>query len=385
MPRYHPTMPDDARWSDPILPLRYPLVVVFAIDTVVAIVLTLVNASDHNGFWMNFVYSQLIGLSSISLYLLARKGLAGHVVLKGWQDAALIGLTTLIGFVIGSEVAAWLFSRPSLVRDAFRGDRWTNVVLAATAAAAASCALILLIRSRVVDLQLAAARERERAEAEQARAEAALRLATEARLNLMRTQLEPHMLFNTLANLRALISLDPPRALQMVDRLIPWLRATLGASRRDRVPLRDEFTMLEDYLTLVGIRMGRRLQFSLDLPAELADIEILPLLLQPLVENAVRHGLEPAVAGGRIDVSARSLPSADGPRLQLVVADTGQGFQPGPPSPGGGFGLEQLKARLAASYGSAAGTTIAPAAEGSGTRITIDLPLAAPTLQWASQ
>jgi sensor histidine kinase YesM len=201
----------------------------------------------------------------------------------------------------------------------------------------------------------------ERAAAMALRAEEAQREASEAQLRLLQSQLEPHMLFNTLANLRVLIGLDPPRAQAMLDRLIAFLRSTLAASRTDSHPLADEFARIDDYLSLMQVRMGPRLQV------------VPPLLLQPLVENAIQHGLEPKVAGGRIAVRARR----EGGMLQLIVEDDGAGLSDAPVAPGPGssrFGLSQVRQRLAAHYGPEASLTLAPAAEG-GTRVQLQLPL----------
>lgn len=186
----------------------------------------------------------------------------------------------------------------------------------------------------------------------------AQRDAAEARLALLQAQLEPHMLFNTLANLRVLVASDPERAQAMLDHLIDYLRATLGASRATRHPLADEFARINDYLALMAVRMGPRLAFTLDLPADLQATPVPPLLLQPLVENAIRHGLEPTLAGGQITVRARRLPATPaGPeRLELSVEDDGAGLSPGgapPAAPQGAsrFGLVQVRERLATLHG----------------------------------
>jgi hypothetical protein len=193
--------------------------------------------------------------------------------------------------------------------------------------------------------------------------------AAEARLKLLEAQLEPHMLFNTLANLRALIAVDPPRAQAMLDRLIAFLRATLGASRVPLHPLSAEFERIADYLALMAVRLGPRLQTGLALPDELRAVPVPPLLLQPLVENSIRHGIEPQVAGGRIDVSARR----DARALVLEVADTGAGLSQAA-APGTRFGLQQVRERLATLYGDRAAVVLAPA-PGGGTLATITLPL----------
>lgn len=205
------------------------------------------------------------------------------------------------------------------------------------------------------------------------------RHADEARLKLLETQLEPHMLFNTLANLRALIALDPPRAQQMLDHMIAYLRATLDASRATTHALQFEFDRLRDYLALMAIRMGPRLSYELVLPPELAAQAVPPLLLQPIVENSIRHGLEPQVRGGRIEVRA----SRDGTRLVLEVSDSGvgqteaaQGRAGGAGVGSGGFGLVQVRERLATQYGESARYEF-ESASGMGARTRITLPLSA--------
>lgn len=198
------------------------------------------------------------------------------------------------------------------------------------------------------------------------------RQATEARLKLLETQLEPHMLFNTLANLRALIATDPPRAIAMLDRLNGYLRATLRGSRTDaragEHTLTDEFARLRDYLELMAVRMGPRLAYTLDLPEPLQQHPVPPLLLQPLVENAIRHGLEPSVAGGELRVGAH----LQGSHLVLHVTDTGVGFSD---TPQDGFGLAQVRERVASAYCGLGRVHIA-ATLGAGTTVSIHLPLA---------
>ena len=204
----------------------------------------------------------------------------------------------------------------------------------------------------------------------EAAVQTAQRQAAEHQLKLLESQLEPHMLFNTLANLRVLIGLDPARAQAMLDQLIAFLRATLAGSRAAQHPLSAEFARLGDYLALMQIRMGDRLQARFNLPDTLADRPVPPLLLQPLVENCIKHGLEPAVAGGRIEVSA----ARDGADLVLRVRDTGVGLAP-EAGDGTRFGLVQVRERLATLYGVRASLRLDPAtdAEG-GTLATLRLP-----------
>ena len=200
----------------------------------------------------------------------------------------------------------------------------------------------------------------------------AQRDASEAQLKLLESQLEPHMLFNTLANLRVLIGIDPARAQAMLDRLIAFLRATLSASREPSHSLAAEFARVSDYLQLMQVRMGERLQTRLDLPDELAGASVPPLLLQPLIENAIKHGLEPHVRGGRIEVRAARL----GDELRLTVRDTGAGLAPAAADGGTRFGLEQVRKRLATIYGAAAALELVAAADAEGgTVATVRIPL----------
>jgi sensor histidine kinase YesM len=221
----------------------------------------------------------------------------------------------------------------------------------------------------------------ERLASARAQAEAAQRQAAENQLRLLQSQLEPHMLFNTLANLRVLIGLDPQRAQAMLDRLIGFLRATLAASRQPLHPLAEEFRHTDDYLALMAVRMGPRLQVNLQLPPELATLPLPPLLLQPLVENAIKHGLEPKVEGGRLDVSAHREAGSKGAQLVLQVRDTGVGLgaAASAAAAGSGFGLEQVRTRLRTLYGEAATLTLSPAvdAEG-GALVTLVLPISNP-------
>jgi hypothetical protein len=178
--------------------------------------------------------------------------------------------------------------------------------------------------------------------------QATQRQAAQAQLKLLQSQLDPHMLFNTLANLRSLIATDPERATHMLDQLGDYLRSTLAASRATEHPLQAEFDRLGDYLALMAVRMGPRLRYTLELPPALAQVSVPALLLQSLVENAIVHGLEPQLAGGAVHISART----EGPMLVLQVADNGAGFDAAHSTEG--FGIGQVRERLATLYGSQA-------------------------------
>lgn len=219
---------------------------------------------------------------------------------------------------------------------------------------------------------------RVRLAANEVRAEAAQRQALQTQLRLLQAQLEPHMMFNTLANLHALIESDPARAQDMLARLITFLRATLGGSRTTTHPLSTEFARVDDYLALMQVRMGPRLKVTLDLPPELASHHVPTLLLQPLVENAVKHGLEPNPPGGQLTLRAHLCNEDDeGRTLVLEVIDTGRGLRAaeaarqGPP----GFGLACVRDRVQSAYGDAASLNMQDSVGHAGTVVTLRLPL----------
>lgn len=222
------------------------------------------------------------------------------------------------------------------------------------------------------------------------KAESLANEVTQAQLMLLESQLEPHMLFNTLAHLRALIGHDTARAHAMLDHLNDYLRTTLQATRlpvhQALHPLGDEFSRLGDYLSLMAIRIGPRMAFELDLPTALTKAPVPRFILQPLVENAIRHGLEPQVSGGSIEVQAR----AEGAQLLLTVRDNGCGISelalaesarpltPATDSPTASWGLTHVRQRLHTLYGPRGGIHISPVPTG-GTCVVLTLPLDQPT------
>ena len=178
------------------------------------------------------------------------------------------------------------------------------------------------------------------------------RQAAEARLQVLEAQIEPHFLFNTLAHVRRLYETDPAAGARMLHNLADYLAGALPQMRAAST-LAREIDHVRAYLDIQRIRMGRRLEYEIDLPAALRDAELPPLMVLTLVENAIKHGLSPLPEGGRIDV--RASVSADG-RLCVQVADTGQGFAK---ASGGGTGLANTRARLASKYGSQASLSMA--------------------------
>ena len=168
--------------------------------------------------------------------------------------------------------------------------------------------------------------------------------ALNAELKALQAQIEPHFLYNTLANTRYLARHDPDKAVQMLDHLIAYLHSALPDMRRAMSTLEREFTLAEHYLALMAIRFGARLSYRLEYPPELGAATLPPLMLMSLVENALQHGVEPKPGAVHVSVSA----AMDGGRLRIVVQDDGAGLQAG--VLGSGMGLRNLRQRLEALY-----------------------------------
>jgi signal transduction histidine kinase len=289
------------------------------------------------------VFSESVGLTMVACVVLLQRQrrlerLAASI---RWLVTGVIAIPT--GYLLGHQIAFVLLGEP------MRMVGFHGVSIGP---------LLFTVLVGGLGLRHFAVREQLAQEAA-ARAEAQ-HLAVDAQLRLLRTQLEPHMLFNTLANLRGLVREDAERAETMIDRLIVYLRGTLAGSQTESVPLAREFAQLRAYLEIMSMRMGPRLTWRLELPAALEGTPVPPMLLQPLVENAIKHGLEPKVGPGHIEVIAR----ATGAGIEICVDDNGLGLpkrdqddshhDPSGPTEASGYGLQHVRQRLQAIYGPAA-------------------------------
>ena len=195
---------------------------------------------------------------------------------------------------------------------------------------------------------------------------------TEARLRLLQGQIEPHLLFNTLANIQSLMDYDPPRAKRMLETFSGYLRASLSQLRRGDSTLEAELDMASQYLCLLQIRMEERLRFRIDASAQARLASMPTLMLQPLVENAIQHGLAPKLDGGSVVVQAEVRAG----RLEIRVLDDGMGLTaPGqPPRPGSGMALANLRSRLQAQFGAQASLVLRGRGSGHGVEAVLQLP-----------
>lgn len=179
---------------------------------------------------------------------------------------------------------------------------------------------------------------------------ATAQLLAEARLRALQAQIEPHFLFNTLANVLGLMDSQPAQARHMLERFIDFLRASLHASRADHATVGAELNLTAAYLDVLAVRMGKRLQYRIEADDAVRTATIAPMLIQPLVENAVMHGLESSITGGTVTVRVHR----DAAGLIIEVLDDGVGIGNAPPRTGGGVGMANVKARALAMHGTAA-------------------------------
>jgi len=187
-----------------------------------------------------------------------------------------------------------------------------------------------------------------------------------ADLKLLQAQVEPHFLFNTLSNILSLLEHDPESGRQMLENLTQYLRTSLIQSRKPANRLADEIGMIRTYLDIYKIRMGKRLSYTLDIPENVLNLEIPPMILQPLVENAIKHGLEPKIEGGEIRISACRKEGL----LTLEVSDTGMGIKEKSAT---GVGTGNIRKRLASLFGDRAGLNFEDLAP-SGLKAIVEIP-----------
>jgi len=362
---HHPLeiFPFFSRWApSPLRDLLYTFLfnTLFAVGFTALATLFVQRIDLAQQFAVCFVYSQLIGYTIWGLMLATGR------VLPRERTPAMRWLQFAVVPIVGAFVGFWL---ASLVLDSAttRSEMFTwrgaLSILAVSALITGILLAIFVPRERAARAQAAAARD-------DARANAAEREVTVARLQLLEAQVEPHFLFNTLAHVVSLVDGEPAQAKRMLHRLIDLLRATAASGER-ATTLARQLDLLRAYLDLIAMRMGDRLAWSVQAPPDVLALAVPPMLLQPVVENAIKHGLEPKVEGGRVDVVARR----DGDRLVLTVTDTGVGVAGVRASASTGIGLANLKARLAALYGPGASVTLADHVP-AGTRVTIALPVA---------
>lgn len=314
----------------PRMTLRHFLAMLSAVasvNTLIAVVLRLLDFGG--GFTAVLISSQCIGisifLSNLAAYPVYRKieRLSVQVMVILLFVIAGAALGTLLG-AIANGINPYLFIRkhPALFSQTIVISLLLGVVVSYI-----FISLGVLTRERIKRLEIE-------------------KNAAEAELKLLQSQMEPHFLFNTLSTIISLIDTDRDKARHMLESLTAFLRSSLLTARQGTVTLAQELAIVQSYLEIFAVRMGDRLSYSFDVPESLRGFSIPPLLIQPLVENAIKHGLEPSMQGGVIAVQA----IREGGSVRISVSDTGAGINH--TSSGSGISLDNIRERIELLYGS---------------------------------
>ena len=309
-------------WRRDFVPLLFA-------NGLISLFLTLID--DKTTFASNLIISNCIGLS-IWLCSGALSYFTDHQI--SWPIRMLLSLP--IGVIVGFKLAA-VFGAYDVIQVLMQQPHlaWRWVAISVFISCSAMAFFIVLFHAQRYKAELETER-RLAAEAQQGE--------TAAQLAMLQAQIEPHFLFNTLANLRSLMCDDPQLALAMLDHLNDYLRASLKRTRMAKTSLHDELELVSALLAINQIRLGERLHYQIDIMEACRRAILPPLLLQPLVENALKHGIEPAIAGGHIHIVGEII----GSQLCIRVIDSGLGLKEHGEH---GIGLANVRARLASLYG----------------------------------
>jgi len=335
----------------------HELPAILLLNAFIALASTLLY-KDWDHWWSTFASSNCIGLSTY----------ATAVTLNRWKlycfdknrrkAASVMILGTLFGILLGDTLAGWLVpDHHGLIASHFETNNFSAYLVFG------------IIGGTIGSLYFGS---KWRLTEQSHRIEQAQRAAAEAELRVLQAQVEPHFLFNTLANLDALIALDPKQARVLLGHLNRYLRNSLNHSRSEATTLGDEIEQLRAYLGIMEIRLPDRLQTSIDCPPDCTELPLAPMLLQPLVENAIKHGIESSPRGGEIRVQARIA----GETLEIEVRDSGIGLGKARRSEtSNGTGIANIRERLQVLYGEEARLELA-ALPDAGTLALLRIPLA---------
>ena len=292
-------------------------------------------------FFVNTYLDLLVSALCVGFSIMLLVTIAGNMRMPSIPREFRMAIAVVIGSFVGTIITSIVKGRNPITMWQHDEALWR--VLITTGLGIGFGSVILLVYM-YREQRARSAMEAHRAEAERQRIEKQM---LSAQLRTMQAQVEPHFLFNTLATVQHLVDVDPPRASRMLGSLIAYLRAALPQMREPETTIHREFALARAYLEVLQVRMGGRLTFDIELPAALAGRAMPPMMLISLVENAIKHGLEPMETGGNVRISA----AETGERLCIEVENDGAGLDP---LARGGTGLLNIRERLAALYGDAA-------------------------------
>jgi len=322
-------------------------------NTIIALFLT--HLGFGGGVLINFIFSQSIGLCMCSFilaghYFVRGPSVPGHVILLLITMPA--GAT--VGAFIGTQIAGFSFSEILSGRPAFFIQMLFIGILFGT-----MITYFFFSRERISQTEA-------QLQEEQIKSLTLEKKTLETHLKLLQAQIEPHFLFNTLSNILSLLESDPVGGKAMLEDLTRYLRASLSRTRDRMTTLGQELDLIRAYLDIHKVRMGERLRYNIEVPEALRNLSFPPMLVQPLVENALKHGLEPRVEGGSISVMVEE----DTGGYRLLVSDTGSGLSE---DSVGGVGLANVRERLEALFNGKA-RLILEENQPSGLKVTMEIP-----------
>ena len=322
-------------------------------NTVIALFLT--HLGFGGGLRLNFIFSQAIGLCMCTFIL------AGHYFVKrpSFARHALLLLIAMpagaaAGAFVGAQIAGIPFSEILKGRPAFFIQMLFIGILFGT-----MITYFFFSRERLSQTE---AQLRE----EQIKRLTLEKNTLETRLRLLQAQIEPHFLFNTLSNILSLLESEPAKGKVMLEDLARYLRSSLSRTRERMTTLGQELDLVRAYLDIYKVRMGERLRYTIEITETLRETPFPPMLVQPLVENALKHGIEPKIEGGEILIKAEDQDGC----YRLVVGDTGSGLSEDSVA---GLGLTNVRERLAALFNGKA-RLLLEENQPSGLKVTMEIP-----------
>ncbi|MBC8460917.1 MAG: histidine kinase [Deltaproteobacteria bacterium] len=298
-------------------------------NTAIAIFLTFLEFGG--GFVDNFIISQCVGMSICSCVMIV------HFLFKFVNPfmqliVIIVALTigSIVGVLLGTVVAgigpSIFFQKYSLFQMIILGLLFGSIIS------------YFFVSRETISATKALVQE------EKIKRLTSEKKFAETNLRLLQAQIEPHFLFNTLSNILSLSDTDPERGKSMLEDLIHYLRSSLSKTREKTSTIGHEVELIQAYINIFKVRMGDRLRYHIDVPDSIRDVPFPPMLVQPLVENAIKHGLEPRIEGGEISFRAEE----EGGILRFEISDTGLGFNEDGEI---GVGLSNVKERLQSLYG----------------------------------
>lgn len=322
-------------------------------NTIIALFLT--HLGFGKGLAVNFIFSQSIGLCMCSFIL------AGHYFVRGPSlvgHAVLLLITmpagAAVGTFVGAQIAGVSFEeilqgRPApFIQMLFIGILFGTMVT-----------YFFFSRERISQTEA-------QLQEEQIKRLTLEKKTLETHLRLLQAQIEPHFLFNTLSNILSLLESDPVAGRAMLENLTRYLRSSLSRTRERTTTLGQELDLVRAFLDIYKVRMGERLRYAIEVPEKLRDVPFPPMLVQPLVENALKHGIEPEIKGGEILIKVEE--NADS--YHLIVVDTGSGLSK---QGVGGIGLANVRERVEALF-HGRGRLILEDNQPSGLKVTMEIP-----------